>query len=254
MGWLLLSLFSWSGLSILWSEDPALTVRHVSVLVFCSLAALGIARQLTLRELCLLALVVTAVHIVNGIRTELTLGTFHPLAADYRFAGTVHPNVQGPYCALLALSAGFLAGRVRRGRLVLWSICLAAVVLLLLTKSRTVCAALVVGVLVYQSCRLSWHKWLAITTTVVGSLAALGCLGLLLTDDLEDQAAKLVLIGRPDEADSLSGRVPLWQELVPHAAENLLLGHGYATFWSPRGSIGFPTPINGPSPMDTTPI
>jgi O-antigen ligase len=31
----------------------------------------------------------------------------------------------------------------------------------------------------------------------------------------------------------LSGRLPLWQTLLPHAAERLWTGHGFGAFWTP---------------------
>ena len=35
LGWLLLGYLAWCGLSILWSENLPLTIRHFSVLLFC---------------------------------------------------------------------------------------------------------------------------------------------------------------------------------------------------------------------------
>src|SRR5262249_43071117 len=85
-GWLLLAYGAWCGLSFFWSEDPSMTLKHFAVLVFCSLGALGIARQLTLRDLCWITLIVATLLILNGVRTEIALGTFQPLSREYRFA------------------------------------------------------------------------------------------------------------------------------------------------------------------------
>ena len=137
LGWLLLGYLAWCGLSILWSENLPLTIRHFSVLLFCSLGALGICAPVHLRDLCLVALVVSTILIANGVRTEIALGTFHPFSADYRFAGTLHPNVQAPYCATMALAAACLASRAKRGGALLWMLFLVGVALLVLTKSRT---------------------------------------------------------------------------------------------------------------------
>ncbi|HZZ30149.1 MAG TPA: O-antigen ligase family protein [Pirellulales bacterium] len=234
LGWLLLGYLTWCGLSIVWSVEPSLTLRHFTVLLFCSIAALGIAKQLTLHDLCVVTLAVTAILIFNGVRTELALGTFHPLSPEYRFAGTVHPNVQSPYCATMAIAAGFLASRAQRGKLLLWGLCLAALVLLWLTKSRTVCAALLVAVLAYRAINVSWTKRILIVSTIVFAASAITFTGMLFGFNLIDRAANVILIGREDEAESLSGRVPLWEALLPHAEERLLFGHGYLTFWSPK--------------------
>ncbi len=149
LGWLLLGYLAWCGLSILWSEDSSLTIRHYGAMLLCSIAALGIARWVTLRELCLIALVVSTILIANGVRTEIALGTFRPFSTDYRFAGTMHPNAQAAYCAIMSLAAIFLARDAKTARMLLWALALTGIGLLLLTRSRTVCGAFVLGLLAY---------------------------------------------------------------------------------------------------------
>ena len=232
--WLALAYLAWCGMTILWSDDPSLTLRHFGVLLFCGIGALGIARQLALNDLCLVTLGVTAILIANGVRTEIALGTFQPLSSEYRFAGTLHPNLQASYCATMALSAAFVASHVKRGRTLAWLLCAAGVVLLLLTKSRTVCAAFLAGLLAYGWLTVSPRNKAMVVATAVSLGCALGLAAALLGSDLERSFANAALLGRPDEADSLSGRVPLWTELVPHVGQRLLLGHGYLTFWSPQ--------------------
>ena len=48
--WLLLAYLVWCGMSILWSEDRSLTLRHFSVLVLCSIGALGVAQTVRPRR------------------------------------------------------------------------------------------------------------------------------------------------------------------------------------------------------------
>ena len=105
--------------SLLWSSDPALTVRRLVVLGFCFLGALGIARQLSARQLCAAVLIVPTAYVAIGILAELKLGTFRPWAAGYRFSGTVHPNTQAGYCGLLCLAAVAMAGDAKRGKALL---------------------------------------------------------------------------------------------------------------------------------------
>ena len=234
LGWLLLGYITWCGMSILWSSDPSLTLRRFSVLMFCSIGALGIARQLSLRDLCLVTLITTTMLVMNGVRTEVVLGTFHPFSSEYRFAGTVHPNVQAPYCATMALAAACLLSRAKRGRLLLWALCLTAIVLLVLTKSRTVCGAFVAGMMVYYSFNMPWPKKIAAVTAILWAGCTVALIVSLLGWDIERLVVNAVLIGRQDEAESLSGRVPLWAALVPHVQDHFLFGHGYLTFWSPQ--------------------
>ena len=114
-GWLIAGYLAWCGMSMLWSETPSLTLRHFGVLLLLGVGALGIARHFDPNALCLIALPVAAMLIANGVRTEIALGTFHPLSPEYRFAGTLHPNLQATYCAMMTLSAAFLASRAKRG-------------------------------------------------------------------------------------------------------------------------------------------
>jgi O-antigen ligase len=239
LAYLLLGYLAWCVMSILWSDDPSLTMRRLGVLLCCSLGALGVARQLIPRDLCLVTLVVATVLILNGVRTEIALGTFHPLAADYRFAGTLHPNAQAPYCATMALAAAFLAFRVKRGRIILWTLCATGVALLLLTKSRTVCGSTCVGLLLFASLRASWPKRIVVAGGIVWAASTVLLVVSLLGWDAEHQTVNAALMGRQDEADSLSGRVPLWLELLPHVRDRLFFGHGYLTFWSPQRIAAF---------------
>ena len=234
LGWLLCGFLAWCAASVLWSVDPPMTVRHFVVLVLCTIGAAGVARQVTMRELCLITLVVTTILVMNSVRTEIVLGTFRPLSPQYRFSGTLHPNVQAPYCATMALAAACLASRAKRGRVLLWVLCLTAVVLLLLTKSRTATAAFLVGLLLYVAFDASWPKRLLGGLAIIWAGSTLVWLCLLSGWDIERKIVDVALIGRQEEADSLAGRIPLWSTLMPHVQEHLLLGHGYQTFWNPR--------------------
>lgn len=234
LGWWLLAYFVWCGATVIWSEDRALTIRRFSVLMFCVAGALGIARQVSLGELCLISLAVTTILLANSLRTELALGTFHPFSAEYRFSGTVHPNAQAPNCALMALAALFLARSAPRGRLLFWALFLIAVVLLVLTKSRTVCAAMSVGLAVYLLLGSSWTYRVVALTVALWLACSVGLLACVADANIERKIVNAVLIGRQDEAESLSGRIPMWRDIAPHIAERLFIGHGYQTFWSPQ--------------------
>jgi exopolysaccharide production protein ExoQ len=234
MSWLMIGYLGWCGLSILWSIEPPVTLKRFSVLLLGSIGALGVARAITLRELCLITLVVTTILILNSVYTEVSLGTFQPWSEGYRFAGNLHPNVQAPYCATMALAAAFYAGQIKRGRIFIWALCLLGVGLLVLTKSRTVCGSSLIGVAAFFSVGVPWAKRISVVATVLW----LGCTAVLaaylLGWDIEREIVNTVLIGRQEDAESLSGRLPLWSQLMPYIGDNFLLGHGFLTFWNPR--------------------
>jgi len=234
LAWMLLAYLGWCMLSILWSIDRPLSSRNVGVLLLCCLGAVGIAARMSINDIWLIALAVTSILVLNSVRTELSAGLFQPWVAEYRFAGTLHPNVQAPYCAVMALSAACLASRARRGSLLLWAICLTGLGLLVLTKSRTVCASLLAGLLLYSLIGLSWQKKLLAGTGAAWCCCAAVAAGVFLGADVESQVVNAALIGREEDNESLSGRLPYWSELAPHIEEHALLGHGYRAFWDPE--------------------
>jgi O-antigen ligase len=229
----MLAYVGWCAMSVLWSSDPQVTIRRFSVLLFGSLGALGVARLVSLRELCLITLVVSTALVLNSVRVELSLGTFRPWGEGYRFSGTLHPNQQAPYCATMALAAAFLATHAKRGRILIWALCALAIGLLVLTKSRTICGSTLVGLAAFASVGTPWAKRIVVVATGLWIVASAGLATYLIGLDLETTVVNAVLIGRQDEAESLSGRIPLWLELLPYIGDNFLLGHGFMTFWNP---------------------
>ncbi len=234
-GWLPTSMaifLLWASASVLWSDDPGLSCRRLAVLLFCVLAACGIARQFPGRDLVRMAVGMTAAYLAIGIAAEIALGTFRPWAAEYRFAGTVHPNTQGAYLAVLCLGL-FCSARFANDRQSwYWAGLGVAGVFLLLTKSRTSCAAAVIaaGVL-----------WMLTTTprvrwTTVATLGFLFCGGLLLgmvaSGNLEEKAGNLIMLGREQDSEALTGRLPIWQELLGYARQKPLQGYGFESFWT----------------------
>ncbi len=206
LGWMLLIYLVWCGASILWSTDMVQTSRRVMQLFLCCIAALGVARQVTMRQLCIIAMVVTSILILNGVRTEIASGIFRPFAPEYRFAGTIHPNLQATYCATMALAAACLASRAKHGRFLLWSLCATGTIFLVLTKSRTTFGAILAGLLVASLCGTSWQKKILIGSLIVGTLVSVSWIGVLLDLDLERHAVDAALLGRQDGTEaSLTG-------------------------------------------------
>ncbi len=223
--------------SVIWSEDPQLTLKRVGILLFCAVGVMGAVRHLSARNLLDVAVVIAALLIAIGLFAELRLGTFRPLAPGYRFAGTVHPNTQGAYCAMLVLGSFFAIRQQRRGKLLFVVLFVLAGGALLLTKSRTnlagcllaLSAAWLLGRSRATKTAVAISFPLAVTSLLV---AALLC-GIELTAGLDAMARW----GRPDLEsgfEALNGRLPLWNYLLGFVGEKPLLGYGYHGFWSPQ--------------------
>jgi exopolysaccharide production protein ExoQ len=221
-----------AAVSFVWADDPGMCLRRLLILACCAVAALGIARAMTLRQISWLTVWTLGGLAAIGVLAELRLGTFRPWTSDYRFAGTVHPNTQGPGLATLCLAAFGLARGKERGRIGLWMVCGISLILLVLTKSRTTTAAVVLALASVQLVQTP------LRTKVAGAaaLVCLGCLGLWLVwicgyDPLTDFRDAL-LLGRAEESDTLSGRAFIWPEVMYYANQRLLFGHGYESFWT----------------------
>jgi exopolysaccharide production protein ExoQ len=221
-----------AAISFVWADDPGMCRRRLLVLACCVVAALGIGRALDLRQLCWLTLLTLGGLALLGVAAELRLGTFRPWAGDYRFAGTVHPNTQGPSLAALGLAALGLAPQSGRRRPWLWGVLAASIVLLLLTKSRATAAAIAMSIAAVQLVQLPLRSKL---TLALGG-AWLACVGLWLLyacglNPLTDFRNAL-LLGRAEESDTLTGRAVIWPEVLYYVQQQPWLGYGYESFWT----------------------
>jgi O-antigen ligase len=230
--------FAWCLASVLWATDPALAGRRDVVLALLFLAMLGLTRQFHAHEVSFLALAVPLLWLVIGVCAELALGMFQPFSAAYRFAGTVHPNTQCAYCALMCLAAISLwkNGPVRKPFLT--AVLLAGVAFMWLTVSRTGVISFGVALVAYwflrpagqQQAGKSLAFWLVLATGACAIALALA------TIDLD--VVKQAFVMSPErDGESLSGRLPLWTELYGYIEQHPLLGYGYGSFWTPQHII-----------------
>ena len=228
--WFLAAYVGWCAASLLWSDHPPTTVRRLGVLWCFLLAAAGLARRFPADDLLRFALWVPAGYAVLGLLVEAASGTLRPWTGDYRFSGTTHPNTQGTSLAILCVAALMRYRRTHRPGLL--AVLAAGTVLLVLTKSRTSVAA--VGLTVSTLLFLGWSVK---TRTAAVFAAGLGGLAVLLVSagfgfDPVGRARDAFLMGREEQASSLTGRVPLWAALHRYADARPWSGAGYDTFWT----------------------
>lgn len=227
------ALFAWCFASIAWSDEPGMTARRLSVLGCFALGAAGAARALSLRDLLRIGLAISTAYLVVGVLAEVRLGTFRPWAGDYRFSGSLHPNTQGLNLAVMCLSAYALRRDARRGRMMLLALLACGLLFLILTKSRTATAGVLaaLGLVWLLGCapRMALGAGGVIAWCVSTVLLAVLLSGI----DYEAELRRAALLGREEQSESLTGRVPIWTELLPHLAARPLFGYGYDSFWTP---------------------
>lgn len=235
---LLLLLLFFAFISFVWSDAPVTTIRRSVALMVTSYIGVHLAMRFTqfeiLRMLGSVFGAVVALNLVwivafpqfSGPPTGGTAAGF-----DDRLTGIfTSPNPLGRTMALASFTM-LAAARLDRRRRPLYIVALlAAVVVLLLSQSRT--ALLTAGTtsllllifLVFRARRtLFGAVAISMTTTVVGTI------GFVILN-LGNITAAL------DRDITLTGRVPLWQTLIPMIQDSPILGRGYDAFWNGWGS------------------
>lgn len=229
----------WTFASVAWADDMNFTLKRLSLVTLCAGGIVGLASTLSLRQLSLLLACVTGSYLLLGIVAEVMQGNFRPWAAGYRFAGTLHPNAQATNCGTLAIASFALwreprtaEGRRFRIRLprLIGCVFICAMAFLVLTKSRTATAAviLVLGVIWATGQRLASNLLVAGTAILLVLLllwvVAVAGAGGTVTD-----AASM---GRADSQGALNGRLPIWEICVRRVGAQLPIGFGYDGFWT----------------------
>lgn len=224
----------WMLMSVLWADQRALTARRLVVIATLSLGAIGVAARMSPREIMLFVLFSSVCYLFAGIASEIVLGSFTPTADRYRFAGTIHPNNQGVNCSLIVLAAVAALQTEKRWR-ALYAACAAlAFFFLIMTKSRTSLLSFLVTIALYLVLVYAGSPRFAFATcaAITGALAiVLVCSGSLLP-----ALQKGILLGRTDQdidgALALTGRLPLWEQLLEYAAARPIQGYGYGSFFT----------------------
>jgi len=229
--WLLLLYVGLAGGSFFWAVDPGITGKRAIVFLIIAFAAFAFSQAWTLRDLLYFSLFANATSLILGLFGSIARGQFHPLAPGWRFVGFANPNLHGieAACLIIACAAAIrLGGR----RVPLQALMLFGVAILLLSRSRTAVASLILagafcGALAIRRNRL-------IAAAVV--LAAVAFAAVVFAPDVLSGAHHAVLLGRSADAEdpsTLSGRTLLWADLLDFAADHPWLGYGFDSFWTP---------------------
>jgi O-antigen ligase len=230
---------AWSFLTILWSVDPMQSFRKLVIFSLMLCAAFGAASRFELDDLIWALLLALTVIVGVGVLAEAALGTLRPWRSDYRFCGTVHPNDQGLQCALLALCAALAEPANPRQRWWLRALMVLAMGGLWFTKSRTTLAAFLLAAAVGLILRArGMQRWLVLSTCLtllcVGGIAAS-----FVSVAAVGETANVAAMGRTKDVNSLTGRLPLWEELMKAAQHRPWLGYGHGGFWHSENTLKY---------------
>lgn len=241
MGLVLLMSIGWTFASILWADSTSFTLKRLMLLTLCGSGVAGFASAVSLRQLAVVTLSITAFYLGMGVFAELSLSTFRPWAGGYRFAGTLHPNAQATNCGAMALAAFALwrdgakkkhRSRFGMGRRHIGGVLfLVAVFFLVMTKSRTATAAIVLVIGMVWATRQSFGTNLIVAG--IGLLAAI-ILGYgLMVSGAGTDVSESANMGRADSQGAFNGRLPIWEICIGRVGSQLPIGFGYDGFWTP---------------------
>ena len=224
---------AWCAASFMWSDDPKLTLKRWIALMCLVAVSVAIAKQFSLLQFVWLLIICTTSWLALGTAAEMSLGRFRPWESGYRFAGVFHPNEMGANCAILLISSLYLSRAAidPRKRNVLLLVAVIGAVFLLFTSSRTAVATVLAAMALWSV----MGPLKKVVMTLIGAATAAGLMCMLLAFSLFADASGIVAMGRDDDGMStLTGRVPLWEELLEvHAERQPLFGYGFGAFWTP---------------------
>lgn len=220
-------------LSVAWSIDLKSSVTRLFGFFVYIFAAAGAVKRLGARDVVKWYVFAQSTYLLGGLVNELRLHTFQPLSGAYRFSGLADDNATGNDAAVLIFASVAMMRLCPSETKYRWSLGL-AVVVLLLTRSRTaLLSAAMALLLTYCVVRLR-GLWLSVClvglTLFGGSLFVSQQLNL-----FSLQGA--VSLGREDAStnEALNGRTPLWAELYDgFVTHRPLIGYGYGAFWTPE--------------------
>lgn len=229
---LLTLLVIWVAASVGWSAETGISLRRFIAMFLTLIGSLGVARLLRPDELVSSVLMALTLLVTTSLAIDVAAGA-RPWQSEYRFAGTLHANTQATYCAVLCLAA--YCQRAAFG--LRWMPRLAFLIGfagIVLTKSRTALLAVVFGLFVAIAVRFSAGMRWAFVAFAISLVAFATVTFASLGDGERSQIRDTALMGRTEQAGSLTGRLPLWDELSDYAAKRPLTGYGYEGFWTAK--------------------
>lgn len=221
--------------SFIWSIEPSLTQRRSLAIIMTTATGLYMGTrydwQTLLRALglawfiiAILAFLTGALNPSFGRMQEVHIGAWQGLYFE--------KNQLGGAMAMAATFAGFLAIMDRKYRL-FWSGFLGlAILLVVLSTSKTALLGLMLGLGVLTIC--AWMKRGIATGLITLWIGIIG-LGLAAAVLVFAPEVVFAVLGRDM---TLTGRTDIWIALVDYIQQRPLLGYGYGVFWSPDSGPG----------------
>ncbi len=225
----------WAGLSTQWSIDSGTTMRRCVLILCCVIGCFGFSRFLRVQDVVFAALMVSLAYLMLGVTMELFYGSFRPHSSGYRFAGTMHPNMQAANLAMGAIAAWVMAKIRPQAKAIFLGLFGLLFLFLIVTKCRSATGTVPVALgVIWLASQPSKNVFIGVLAGF-WLIASAGLICMVSGFDPIDQYQEVLLMGRGEETgSSLTGRLPLWQDLTEYISRRPWKGHGYRAFWNPR--------------------
>jgi O-antigen ligase len=238
----------WSGTTILWSDDVALSIRRLGQLILLLIGVLGLGagfysqtreRTLTLaRHVLYASWIAVAVLITSRLWNQSLSELLNPewtLKSNTSAQFYIYPVAY----AIIAALVVYPTARVKQ----VVSMLLLGLLLVLLKGRTMIAGTLAAGLLV--SSRLAKRALVRTISLFIGLILALMQVDLAtggrtfiycaswVADSLSSLLPYLTIGNGMDDLLSLDGRVPLWHTLWPYFYDHPFVGYGFGAFWNP---------------------
>jgi exopolysaccharide production protein ExoQ len=214
--------------SLLWSQDPGLTLRKGIALLATTLIGVDFAIHYSVRDQLRMLYIVLGSVVVLGIGVQLFFPALIPtvnLDSEAWHGVSGHKN---DWARMLVLATIALLSRSRRSLrdfLLIGILTLAAFGLVVLAHSIGALVILIVLLVLFKTFGiLRWRPKILATACLASALIVLP-MSYLLFQNFDKVTATL---GRDA---SLTGRVDIWQLALGSIARNPIHGYGYSAFW-----------------------
>jgi exopolysaccharide production protein ExoQ len=228
---LMAALLGWTVASLSWSANRGETARELVRIVVYLAAGAMLARRLPIQETCAILMACLAVSVCLAAVLDVITPGFRPWSSGYRMQGTLHSNDLARQSLLLAVGAYAYARRLR-GFNIWWLVLGAALLVLLLTKSRTALLTVMFGLAAVQFSGLALKSLFGSMLTATAAVAVVMLLASVLDTTTQRKVYNVATLGRGEEVTSLTGRLPLWKEVWKQAHHRAGSGFGYGAFWT----------------------
>ena len=231
--WCLVAIAMFLCASVMWSVKPSQTIFKLSVLGTLAIGGAGMAMRFRLRELLTIICYSCIAFILIGVVSEIRHGYFRP-GGNYRFMGTTHPNTEAIFASLLCLVSRMFLSKFGWGNFIGVLVFAFGMLVVWYTRSRTTLAGLLLSLLITQTLVIRGANRILL----IAGFLAFATLGLaastMITQSSTGALGKVATMGREDDVSSLSGRIPLWEELLTSFEKKPILGYGYLAFWDAK--------------------